>query len=372
MTPSEAIAGASSSTLYSSWFDQFIGSGDKQSMLIGVAGIAVVVWTAGFVVRSFGHKPNRGLMAAMTYAQLSFMGGLVAAFLTPVALQCIALVFLLQEAWQIPNALYRRAKKPAERTFGDQQVIDFLGIESRLGLAQYLAFQTPYVAGILCILRWPTQFVAIPMAWVALYLSYQILLYFLFAPRENESAAPTVTPTSASPTAVLEPTSFVLLKGYQQQLGVLLETEAIVQKIFSGNVGPRIEAVLLLSQLNECTNMMSQWHASGGSQFTTFMGSAYFRTLIQHRIATDRLSLLLTNTPYPVSPGGEFELVMRAEKCEDHLMARYAVDTNGRLEVRVWNTESSTTISTEGVLVLGESYVETANGCLARLVAAIR
>lgn len=367
MTLSASVAEASSGTLYASWFDQFIGPGDKPAMLIGIAGIAAVIWTAGFVVRSFGQKPNRLLRAAMNYAQLCFMGGLVSAFLMSIALQAVALVFLLQEAGQITSALYIRAKKPDERTFGEQKYMEFLDIDRRRGLLEYFAIETPYIAGILLILRWPTQFVAIPMTWIALYLSYQILLFFLYTPREQDTAQNAAT----QPAAITEPTSLQMLKEYQRGIGALLETQAVIDKHFAGNVAARIEAVIVVSQLNECTDLMSQWHTTGVAQFTTFVGSAYMHTLIQHRIAADRLSMLITNTPYPVSPGGQFELVMRAEQGVDHLMARYAVETNGRLVVNVWNTQASTTVATDGVLWLGESYIETANACLAGITAAL-
>ncbi len=59
------------------WLDPLIDNGHVTEMLIAIASVSVVVWTAGFVVRSFGHRPGRGLVAGMNYAQLAFMGGLV-------------------------------------------------------------------------------------------------------------------------------------------------------------------------------------------------------------------------------------------------------------------------------------------------------
>jgi hypothetical protein len=340
-----------------------MANGDKQAMLIGIAGVAVVVWTAGFVVRSLGHRPNRGLIAAMNYAQLSFMGGLVAAFLTPIALQAVALLFLLQELYQVPHALYTRAKRPDQRTFGEQQYIDMLGIETRAGAAQYLALEAPYVACILLILRWPSQFVAIPLLWLALYLSYQIMIFFLFAPRDGETANP--TPASGALPPIKEQISVLLLRATQQRIFSNLDNAIIVQKVFGGNAQAHAEARMLVQQLDNETTAMSQWHAAPNA-ITPLLGSAYLRAILQHRLAAGRLVKLISNACLSDTPSGVLEKVLTAEQTGLPLV-RYSVDANGILMVNLFDLQTSTTTGSFAVYLLAESYIEEINGVLARL-----
>jgi hypothetical protein len=361
------LASVPTTTTVFSGLTQFIAPGDKQGMLIGIAGVAVVVWTAGFVVRSLGHRPNRGLIAAMTYAQLAFMGGLVAAFLTPTALQAVAIIFLLQELYQIPNALYRRAKSATQRTFGDQQYIEMLGIETRGGVAQYLALQVPYVAGIILVLVFPSQFVVIPLAWVALYLSYQIMLYFLFSPRDGESPNPiSNNPSTAAP----DPISLALLKGTQSRIFANLNNAAIVQKVFGANAQAHAEARMLVQQLDDETNAMTEWNRSTTGVTPLLLASAYVRAVIQHRLAAERLTQLLTQTPLPATASGLLERIMAAERSGSPLV-RYSVDGT-ILNVNLWDLQTATNLITFSVYLLAESYVEEINGALIRVEAALQ
>lgn len=364
MIAQSAVAGSAGPSI-SSWVDQFIANGDKQAMLIGIAGVAVVVWTAGFVVRSLGHRPNRGLIAAMNYAQLAFMGGLVAAFLTPIALQAVALLFLLQELYQVPHALYTRAKRPDQRTFGDQQYIDMLGIDTRAGTAQYLALEAPYVASILLILRWPSQFVAIPLLWIALYVSYQIMIFFLFIPRDGEMA--TSTPALGELPAIKDPISLALLKATQQRLLAQLDNAAIVQKVFGANTQAHVQARMFVQQLDNETSAMSQWHAAPNA-ITPLLGSAYLRAIVQHRLAAANLVKLISNTVLSDTASGALEKVMAAEQTGFPLV-RYSVDANGILILTLWDVQTSTTTSSFAVYLLAESYVEEINGVMVRLEA---
>lgn len=348
------------------WLDRFIGKGDEQAMLIGIAGVAVVVWTAGFVVRSLGHRPNSGLIAAMNYAQLSFMGGLVAAFLTPLALQVVALVFLLQEFYQIPRAFYTRSKRAEQRTFGDQQYIETLGIETRAGMAGYVALETPYIIGIVLIVIRPSQFLAIPLLWIALYLSYQIMIFFLFSPRDGEvsnaTRAPSTIPMATS--ATNEPMSLAILKTIQRQLTSSFNTPDLVQRVFAGDLNRLSTARMLLQQMDDEANSMSVCYLAQNG-ISPILGSAYIRAVIQHRLATVRLFLIVTKLPPENTSTGVLEDVMAAEQNGSPLV-QYSIDASGTLNLNRLSLETFTTHSLP-VYLLAETYIEETNGVLMRL-----
>src|SRR5215469_865397 len=77
------------------WLSSLFTDAQATSSLAAIAGVSVVAWTAGFIVKQFGHRPSMLLIEAMNFAQLAFMGALAAMFLTPPGLRVAALLFLV-------------------------------------------------------------------------------------------------------------------------------------------------------------------------------------------------------------------------------------------------------------------------------------
>jgi len=338
-------------------------------ILLGLASVAVVVWTAGFLVRALGHKPNRGLVAGMTYAQLAFMGALAAAFLTPLALQAVALMFLVLDLWQTPSIIYTWRRDPAQRTYGQQQILDLYGLTSGTDVIWYVALQVPYIAAIVTILIWPSSFVALPLLWIALYGAYQILTSFLYLkPIEGQPVAPHVAASaSAMPLGSLK-----LLADTQRNITSLVENTAVAKAVFTGRDQDHTEAVVAIRSLHETSLALGQFAiASQSSPPPAFLlASGYVHAMIRHRALAGRLYALVIGIPYQplvsINLLDEVRNLLFYDVTANRDLAQLAqfVPDGTEINIAIKDARLDTTTRSYTLSWLGEVYLEEVNAVL--------
>jgi hypothetical protein len=336
--------------------------------LLGLASVAVVVWTAGFLVRALGHKPNRGLVAGMTYAQLAFMGALAAAFLTPLALQALAFMFLALEIWQTPYIVYTWRRATDQRTYAQQQMLDLYGLTTAKDVLWYTILQIPYVAAVVTILVWPSSFIALPLLWLALYGSYQILTSFLYYKPAEEQAA---TPTAISSTSVQSLGSLQLLADTQRNISSLLDNTAVAKAYFAGHEQDHTESVVVARNLDETALAIGQFFVSPPLATTGFISaSGYVYAMIRHRSLVGRLYFLVTGVAY--QPQVAISLI---DEIRGYLF--YDLTANGQTaqltqfvqqgtenNIAIRDARLDTTTRSYSVSWLGQAYLEEANAIL--------
>lgn len=287
------------------WLDSLIDGRYTSEALLAISSIAAIVWTAGFVVRTLGHRPGLGLVAAMNYAQLAFMGGLVATFLTPVALQAVAVLFLIQAIWTICGVIITSRLPFDQRTFGQQQMLTTLGLADGKGLGRYLFFELLYLFAIVVILVWPNRIVVLPLGWLALYGSYQILISFLYTPPESQQSA-TSSPVAPAvqPNAVL--TSMI---GTQNSIQALLDTTTVATGVFAGRPQDVSEARAMVMSMQESSASMVQFDGITHiiKPIGSLVASGYLHALLSHRAAMARLYALVFGVDY--APGAAASLI---------------------------------------------------------------
>ena len=350
------------------WLNALIDPTHTTEVLIAIATVAVVVWTAGFVVRSLGHRPNRGLIAGMNYAQLAFMGALVATFLTPIALQAIAVMFLVQELWTT-TSIFMTWRRPAnERTYGQQQLMDLYGLASGQDVFWYLFLEAPYVIAIITIIVWPTKIVALPLLWLGLYGSYQILISFLYTP-SGQSSPTASPPASAAPAALLS--SFKVLDDLHQNLDTLLNNTAVMTNYFTGREQDHAEAKNALLGLKEAAFAMMQYQIVSQAQPPgSLLASGYVQALSAHRAGAARLYTLVLGYAYQPRVAMSVLDEIRSLAFYDHAALSGNAQTghfvaNGNdVTVQIKSARLDTVTRSFSLAWLGEVYCEEANTML--------
>ena len=147
-----------------------------ETALIAVASVSAVVWTGGFIARSWQKQTKFALMIAMDSLQFAFFAPL-GALLAPNAsvMRIIASAFLLiySAALAFNVMLYKRQQKAGK--FGPY----YQAVEEA-GFFLWLAFQIGNLLPIAVVVALPYPVIVGWVSFGLLFIGYQIMLMFLY------------------------------------------------------------------------------------------------------------------------------------------------------------------------------------------------
>ncbi|MGH7662464.1 MAG: hypothetical protein ACRENA_16290 [Vulcanimicrobiaceae bacterium] len=205
--------------------------GGPHETLLAIASVAVVAWTAGFIVRAWWKKTTLGLVTAMDALQTAFVGALVAALASPTALRDVTSAWLIYYAvifvrswWYVSGPKDRVPQK-------NKLYFDMLrDADHRLWVILTLLILVPI--SIVAVI--PNRGVA---AWCALFLTwygYQILLIYVYHDVVAQGA-PVVDSqaTAASTTPAAPPLPYEQLLQAFNGAVLALDFERIMRAIFA-------------------------------------------------------------------------------------------------------------------------------------------
>jgi len=145
--------------------------------LLGIANVAVVVWTGGFVLRAWRVKATLPLMFGMDLLQIAFTGAIIVLLAPAVWLRSFALVFLIVYS---TNA-FSKVRLVKKREVIDPNLNWIANEIDRIGINNYYLMQAVLLS---------TYFIAFLMpnrgtvAWVLtadLFIGFQVLLRYMYA-----------------------------------------------------------------------------------------------------------------------------------------------------------------------------------------------